>query len=209
MESESLFTSSKWDILKCLEKGKKSPLELANEAKTSVANVSQQLRLLELAGFVKSERIPNREKGLPRIVYSLAENFSYLVISSTDFVAKKFMKLQDYQKIILRIWFIENISLHYYCEKLFWSIEENLPKIDYLGIDFSDTNNISVHILTGNAEMKKTLKDLSIEGPAGVKHFLFTYLKDTDTDVHRLSSGIYTLYDSKSIIRERGVAEKE
>jgi predicted transcriptional regulator len=201
MESESLFTSSKWDILKCLEKGKKSPLELANEAKTSVANVSQQLRLLELAGFVKSERVPNREKGLPRILYYLAENFSYLVISSTDFVAKKFMKLQDYQKTILRIWFIENTSLQYYCEKLFWNIEKNLSKIDYIGIDFSDTNNLSVYLLTDNAELKKTLKDLSIEGPHGTKHFVFTYAKDSD--IFGLSSKIYTLYDPKSLIRER------
>ena len=125
MEHETLFTSSKWDILKSLEKGSRSPIDLANETKTSVANVSQQLRLLELAGFVKSERISNRDKGLPRILYSLSDNFSYFVVSAPGFVEKKFLKMQDYQKVTMKIWFVPDSSIHYYLEKFFWSIENN------------------------------------------------------------------------------------
>ncbi len=135
MEQETLFTSSKWDILKCLEERKKSPIDLAKETNTSVANISQQLRLLELAGFVKSERISNRDKGLPRILYSIADNNSYVVAATPGFVDKKFLKLQDYQKCVLRIWFLDNLTLQRYVERFFWSIEKHLEDIDVIALD--------------------------------------------------------------------------
>jgi len=180
MEQETLFTSSKWDILKCLESGKKSPLDLAKESKTSVANISQQLRLLELAGFVKSERISNREKGLPRILYSLAGNYSYLVISAPDFVEKKFMKLETYQKLILKIWFLEDKSMQYYIEKFFWSIEKFLDKIDFLAFDLSDNRKIGVIVSSQNSEVKKSLKDVSIDGIFGTRQFIINFVKEQD-----------------------------
>ena len=89
MEQETLFTASKWDILKILSSGSKSPLQLAKLSNTSVANISQQLRLLEMAGLVQSKRISNRDKGQPRLLYSLAGNHSFLIASTQDFVDKK------------------------------------------------------------------------------------------------------------------------
>lgn len=181
MEQETLFTSSKWDILKCLETGKKSPFELAKEANTSVANISQQLRLLELAGFVKSERISNREKGLPRILYSLSENYGYLVISSSNFVNKKFAKFQDYQKTILKIWFIENTSLHYYVEKYYWTfLDRHLDKIDLIALDFSDAKSLKVIVVSENSEVKKQLKNTTIDGSSGIKNFDVLFMKESE-----------------------------
>src|SRR3989339_422447 len=176
MEQETLFTSSKWDILKCLESGKKSPIELAKESNTTVANISQQLRLLELAGFVKSGRIPNREKGMPRIVYSLADNYSYLISSCPGFVGKKFMKLEDYQKITLKIWFIEDKSLQYYIEKFYWSIEHIVNEISYLALDINDTKEIKVYCIS-SADPKK-FKDYSIDGKYGIKNFKISIAKN-------------------------------
>ncbi len=193
MEQETLFTSSKWDILKCLATGKKSPLELAKESNTSVANISQQLRLLELAGFVKSERIANRDKGLPRILYSLAENYSYLVVSTPGFVEKKFLKLKEYQKIIMRIWFIENAALQPYVERFFWGIEKYLEKISFFAIDDSDTKTVKVAVISDNAEVKKTVKDTLIDGALGQKQFLVTFIKEQDIKKHL--SAYHILHD--------------
>lgn len=183
MEQETLFTSSKWDILKCLEKGDKSPLDLAKETNTSIANISQQLRLLELAGFVKSQRVPNREKGLPRINYSLTQNFSYFVISSPKFVEKKFLKVQDYQKSIMKIWFIENQTLHYYLEKFFWTLD--LSKINFLSVDYTDSKNIVAYIISEDASLKK-LKDLTIDGEYGTKNFKIVHIKTPEEDKNAL-----------------------
>ena len=55
MEIESLFSSTRWEILELLSKEKLSPIELSLKINTTSANISQQLRLLELAGLVKSE----------------------------------------------------------------------------------------------------------------------------------------------------------
>jgi predicted transcriptional regulator len=198
MEQETLFTSSKWDILKCLELSSKSPLDLAKETNTSVANISQQLRLLELAGLVKSERISNRDKGLPRILYSVADNNSYIVASAPGFVEKKFLKLQDYQKCTLKIWFLDNITLQRYVERFFWTIEKNLEKIDVIAMDSKDFSNVKVNIVTSNSDLKK-LKDLTIEGQNGPVKFSITFVKDSDA--RSLLSTQYIIHDPKNLVR--------
>ncbi len=197
MEQETLFTSSKWDILKSLETGKKSPLDLAKETNTSIANISQQLRLLELAGFVKSERISNRDKGLPRILYSITDNYSYIVASMPGFVDKKFLKLQDYQRCSLKIWFMDNQNIQRYVERFFWSIEKYLDKIDVITVDAKDFSNVKVGILTSNADVKK-LKDLSVEGQYGVVKFSLNFVKDQD--IKKLSSQ-YIIHDPKNLVK--------
>lgn len=196
MEQETLFTSSKWDILKCLETGKKSPLDLAKETNTSIANISQQLRLLELAGFVKSERISNRDKGLPRILYSVSDNQAYIVASTPGFVDKKFLKLQEYQKCVLKIWFLDNPVLQRYLERFFWTIEKNLEKIDFIAFDAKDFGNVKVYISTNNADLKK-LKDVAIDGSSGTVKFSITFIKDQD--LKKSLPNCYAIYDPKNI----------
>jgi len=198
MEQETLFTSSKWDILKCLEAGKKSPIDLAKETNTSVANISQQLRLLELAGFVKSERISNRDKGLPRILYSIADNNSYIVASTPGFVDKKFLKLQDYQKCCLKIWFLDNVVLQRYMERFFWTIEKYLDKIDVIAFDSKDFGSVKVCILTSSADLKK-LKDVSIDGQSGPVKFSISFIKDQD--LKKSVQNHYVIHDPKNLVK--------
>lgn len=138
MEHETLFTASKWDILKQLEVHERSPIELARVCNTSVANVSQQLRLLEMAGLVTSRRISNRDRDKPRILYSIAGDLSYVIATSDKFVDKKVLRLSEHNKIIMRIWFIEDAGVRYALEKTFWTLEPHLSEIDrlfYAGIE--------------------------------------------------------------------------
>ena len=65
MELEGLFSGTKWDILRLIAKEPRNPLELARVLGTSIANISQQLRLLEAAGLVRKEKVSNRERGKP------------------------------------------------------------------------------------------------------------------------------------------------
>jgi hypothetical protein len=188
MEQETLYTSSKWDILKALELSSKSPIDLAKEANTSLANVSQQLRLLELAGIVKSERIPNRDKGQPRILYSLSGNNSYLLITSPEFVNKKSMLLQQHQIELMKIWFCEDVSLHYYMEKCYWNNEEKFFGLKILAFDYTDSQNIKIPVNEDFAE-KKSQKETKIMGPQGEKKFTTTAVK-----------GLANLKDGKYII---------
>jgi len=146
MDHETLFTASKWDILKHLEKVPRSPLELSKLCGTSIANVSQQLRLLELAGIVTSDRISNRDKGKPRVLYRLAGQFSYLIATSGDFVDKKILPLSEINKIIMRVWFFERTHLQYTIEKAFWRIEEHIGSISYLSVDTTRESPITIYV---------------------------------------------------------------
>ncbi|MBR9692794.1 ArsR family transcriptional regulator [Candidatus Woesearchaeota archaeon] len=198
MEQETLFTASKWQILQLLAERSLSPIELAAESSTSVANVSQQLRLLEMAGLVKSERIPNRDRGQPRILYSLAGNHSFLISTSNDFVQKKLFKLSNYNKVILRIWFYEKPELHYYLEKAFWNIEEHLPKIDAIALDESK-QEVSMVLFTRDDKLAP--KAITIKGPDGTTRKVNFTTVHPDTPGKAIAKApLFQIYDPGSII---------
>jgi len=203
MDQETLFTASKWDILKLLSEQPLSPIEIAAKSNTSVANVSQQLRLLEMAGLVRSERISNRDKGLPRILYSLAGNHSYLIATTNDFVDKKMLKLSAYNRIILRIWFYERHDLHYFLEKAFWSMEPMLDKIDALALDQSVDAQLAFVVFTRDGQLKDRLKPFAIKGPEGQTKqatFIFTH-PDKEKQERK---ALYMLYDPANVLSRQG-----
>ncbi len=134
MDFETLFTATKWELLEQLAQQPLSPLQLAERTSTTLANVSQQLRLLEMAGLVKSERVQNRDKGQPRVLYSLSGDHGYLIAATNEFVEKRLLTLDARRKAILKIWFHEDENLRYLLEKTFWRIEQHLPQIRALGI---------------------------------------------------------------------------
>lgn len=129
MELELMFSEQKWNILKCLSEGKFSPIQLAEKLNTTMANISQQLRLLEATNLVKKEKIKNRDKGKPRTLFSLNYDTAYLIPTMHNFANKKLLRVKDHHRIVLKIWFLENLELHPYIEKLYWRIEPYLNQI--------------------------------------------------------------------------------
>jgi predicted transcriptional regulator len=208
MEQETLFTASKWDILKILSSGSKSPIQLAKMSNTSVANISQQLRLLEMAGLVQSKRISNRDKGQPRLLYSLVGNHSFLIASTQDFVEKKLLKLSEYNKVILKIWFLDNPKLHYYLEKAFWHIEESLGENDALLFETDNSEDISLIIISDNHELKRALKKTSIKSPDGVSKTVVFNVKPK-SESKKLTPAWYVLYDPSNLLSPTKPEERE
>ncbi|MFC1648278.1 winged helix-turn-helix domain-containing protein [Nanoarchaeota archaeon] len=200
MEQETLFTASKWDILTELQKQAKSPIELARILNTSVANISQQLRLLEMAGLVQSKRISNREKGLPRVLYSLAGNHSYLIATAKEFVDKKFHLLTERNKVVLRIWFLDQPSIHYFLEKAFWSIDDHFANISAVFFD-QNQKDLSLVVVTDKASLKSKIKDMKIANPDGlIKHVKFKVLDDKEFK-SVAKKELYVLYDPDRIYK--------
>jgi predicted transcriptional regulator len=198
MDQETLFTGSKWDILKILAHTPKSPLELAKTAKTSIANVSQQLRLLEMAGIVKSIRVPNRDKGQPRIVYSLVKDTALFIATGNKFAEKKMVDLDSYKAVILRIWSLPETHLHYYLEKAFWMLEPDLEKISAIMFDAEKT---TLYICTSDANLKKKYTSITLkkkgEGEMNIKCSFVT--KD---DMHGLGhKQVHVLYDPEFLFK--------
>ena len=166
MDQETLFTGSKWDILKLLGQKKMSPLELANKSGTSMANISQQLRFLEMAGIVSSQRISNRDKGKPRILYSLSGNNSFLISVAPGFVNKGLQSLNEREKAILKIWFYNNPEYKYYVERAFLSLDKHMQEIDAVGLDESGSG-ITLTVVTSNG--LKLSPQMEITDPQGQK----------------------------------------
>lgn len=148
MDIGEVFNNSKWEIIKDLSEKKFSPMQLAQKYNTTIGNVGHQLRLLEAYGLVKKERICNRNKGKPRTLFSLANNYAYLVSASKGFAEKKLLKLSSYHNTILKMWFIEDSRLHYHMEKFYWKIEDYIDKINGMAVRISSEDVIQMVILT-------------------------------------------------------------
>jgi len=134
METESLFSSTRWEILRALSSSKMSPMELADLLKTTPANISQQLRLLELAGLVKSEKTSNIDKGKPRILYSIAGDSAYIILASPFFTDKKLIALTSFQKFMLRTLFLDDAEIQKQLIQIYYRIMDGMPHVRIIGI---------------------------------------------------------------------------
>jgi predicted transcriptional regulator len=160
LEIESLFSGTRWEILKAISERKLSPIELADKMKTTSANISQQLRLLELGGLVKSERTSNIDKGKPRIVYSLAGDTSFLIISSPNFTEKKMLPLTAYHKFMMKAWFLENIEHHSLLSEIYFKIKDQLTNIKLIAAQ-STSKELIIYLVTEGQKTQDTLKKLT------------------------------------------------
>jgi predicted transcriptional regulator len=140
LELEPVLTATRWNILKILADKPASPLQISKELKTTIANVSQQLRLLDAYGLVKKERVQGSDKRKPRKLYSIAQDSAYYVTIAEKFAEKHRIKLSKHKNTILKIWSTEKEDWHYYLEKFYWKIESRLNKIRKIGVDVSQPN---------------------------------------------------------------------
>lgn len=198
MEQETLYTSAKWDVLRAMASASKSPIELADASNTSISNISQSLRFLELAGIVKSERISNRDKGLPRVTYSLAGDKAYLIITSRNFVEKKQIILSDHKKMILKAWLYENESLSDALEKAVGQIEEYMEKLDGVFVDKASGPDINILLVPKEKSFKPEIKPLSLIG-GGIQRKVKFSVADKQT-ISKSSGQYYALHDHLQII---------
>ena len=104
MDAELLFTGTKWNIIECLARKDASPIEIAKSLQTTVANVSMQLRMLDIGGVVTKRRLPNSKAGKPRTLYSLKKDILYIMVASSEFQFRKPFEMNGEKEIILRIW---------------------------------------------------------------------------------------------------------
>ena len=111
MDLETLFTNSKWGILEKIAQKPMSPLQLSTTLNTSPANVSQQIKLLEMAGLLDKERVSTRETGKPRTLFSLKDDFSYLISVSKEGAQKGLIPTDAKKRLILRSWMANDPDL--------------------------------------------------------------------------------------------------
>ncbi len=145
LEIESLFSSTRWEILRELSKRKLSPMELASVLNTTSANISQQLRLLELGGLVESEKTSNVDKGKPRVIYSLAGENAYLIYTGKNFAEKKLMSLNNYHRFMMKSWFLENPDHQRLIPSVYEALQPHMKKVE--AIAASSGANLNIYIV--------------------------------------------------------------
>jgi DNA-binding transcriptional regulator GbsR (MarR family) len=201
MEIESLFTGTKWTILTYLSQSSYSPLELAEKLNTTIANISQQLRLLEAYGIVKSVKVPNVEKGKPRIQYSLSNDLAYLIFTFNKATDKKLIKPTPQVKLILKIIFYEDEKKQELLFDLFSHLKSHLASIKLLALNQASKDFEVIVVCKNYSEIESKLKDLKKED---VKFKFYTY---EQFEKLKLSSDlIYSLHDPDGLIAQK---EKE
>lgn len=195
MEQETLYAAAKWDMLKALESSSKSPLELAERSSTSVSNVSQSLRFLELAGIVQSERISNRDKGQPRVSYSIKGNSAYLIVTAKNFVEKKQVALDDYKKAVLRIWFYKDESIQPFLEKALHNIK--LAEVKGVFFDTSSLSELKIVIIPDKGN-KKEFKDFtaSVQGASRKIKFVIS----DEAAIQKSRDKYYAIYNPLQLV---------
>ncbi len=157
MELDSFLASPRWDILQIISEHPYSPIEIAEKTKTTVSFVSQQLKLLEAAGLVKKEKTGAFEKGKPRTLFSISQDYLYLIILTNGFAKKKLIELSDYRKTLLKIWLIENKNLHGALEEFIEKIKKVFSEIDALLLDFSK-DPPKIILFSENKKLKPSLE---------------------------------------------------
>jgi predicted transcriptional regulator len=144
LEIESLFSSTRWEILRELSQRKLSPMELASALNTTSANISQQLRLLELGGLVKSEKTSNVDKGKPRVIYSLEGENAYLIYTGKNFAEKKLISLSLYHKFMMKSWFLENPEHQRLMPTVYEALLPYMSKIEAVAASSGTSLNIYI-----------------------------------------------------------------
>lgn len=142
MEFDDFLGAPKWQLLELIATSPTSPVKISEEIGTSVAYVSQQLKLLEAAGIIKKERTRAVGKGKPRLLYSISKDIIHITALINKAPTKKKITPTTLQKITLRIWILENKELSYLTEKLLWKLEPFLEKIENIFIDIKESKVI-------------------------------------------------------------------
>jgi predicted transcriptional regulator len=185
MDFDIFLTSPRWDILKIISEKPSSPVEIAEKLNTTVSYVSQQLKLLDAANLLKKEKTGEVLKGKPRTLFSLANEFFYLTILTKNISEKRLVPVNDHHKAILNIWLLKDTSLHYYFEKFYWRLEDELDILNGLFIEnsgnkpriiiVSDSKNIKTKVESIYKTLNKEIDYLIIQKDK-IKNFTIDFL---------------------------------
>jgi DNA-binding transcriptional regulator GbsR (MarR family) len=208
MELDSFLASPRWEILKIISERPSSPIEIAEKTKTTVSFISQQLKLLEAAQIVSKEKTGAFEKGQPRNLFSISKDVFYSIVLTNGFGDKKLLSLNKYQSCILKIWFLENKSLHSFLEDFLFKIKNNFEEIEAIFLDASKITP-SIIIFLEDKKTQQIIDTFSKKSEERIKIQFFSLL---DLDKVNISA-FFSVYQSpiflKKNIEMKGGGKKE
>jgi|SRR3989338_2113005 len=147
------ITKTRWRIITLLSESDKTPTELARELKMSMPAVHTHLAYLESNSLIHKNSI-KKGKTRPFLEYSLGDGFVYFIQATPKEARQRFLEVDDYLKLHLRIWSIPQKEFHPAIEKFWQDIENHID----------DTEAIAVYgsVALGNAKKDSDIDILII-----------------------------------------------
>ena len=172
------FAGSKWLILKELSEKPASPKQLSEKLDTTIANMSQQLKLLEAYGYVKKNRIDKGKGGrkgrISRIVYSIEKNQVILTSIQPNFVMKKELRTTAENQYIVNLLLIDPKECTPFLLKFPLNHEKLFNLIDALFFLRLEKEDIHLLVITENlTEFRNEKSKLEIEYAGKKKNLRF------------------------------------
>jgi DNA-binding HxlR family transcriptional regulator len=152
MDYDQLFSNARWEIIRAISHGKSSATELAKATKSSLPNISQQLKLLEAYDLVEYIKDQKKGAGKPRQIYQLKRELCYLTYARHGMAEKRLFNPDAYHIMLLNILYLPNLQDHPFIIKHF-STNEEVPQHCAVAWLKSNDNEIEVLQITDNIEL--------------------------------------------------------
>lgn len=143
MDQDTLLNKARWEIVKAISAGRASATELAETTKSSLPNVSQQMKLLEAYDLVEYVR-DQKTGGKPRQIYQLKKEFCHVTFARHGFAEKRFFNPDPYHTMLLNVLFVPSMQDHAYLHKFLALHEDLLAKA---AIAFVKSNETEIDLL--------------------------------------------------------------
>lgn len=144
MQQDQLLTNIRWEIIKSISSGKASATELAKNTKSTLPNVSQQLKLLEAYEFVEYIKDQKRAQGKPRQIYALKKEICHITYARHGLAEKRLFNPDVFHTMLLNILFIPNLQDHSYIIKHLCCNDELVTKC---AVAYLKSTDAELHIL--------------------------------------------------------------
>ena len=157
MDPCSLFLESKWRIIKEIARKNQSPAEIAQKLNTSIANINQQIKLLEAYGFLKKEKqVISKKPGKPKTVYSIAKDIAYVLGINNELAEKKQVKINLDTQFMINLLLLDLKDEVYFLGKFYFNYEKIFRDAELVAFYKSDENNIELFIISEKLEDLRT-----------------------------------------------------
>lgn len=192
MEFDSFLSLPRWKILQVIATKPSSPMEISQKVNTSMAYVSQQLKLLDAAGLVEKEKTGSFEKGQPRTLFMLSKEIAHISLLTQGFSEKKLLELTDHHKAILKIWLFTDTSLHVEIERFYYELEKRLDLIDFVFMDYSKI--VPVFLIVSDS--KKARSEIESYYKKSDRNFKFNFISEKEI---KNKEELVTLYSKNKL----------
>jgi hypothetical protein len=106
--------------------------------------------------------VGNRDRGKPRSLFSLSNDYAYLISVTNDFTSKKLLPLTDYHKTILKIWSIQNNTIHPHIAELYRAVLPSISEFDCVFLTETE-DDVKMDFVYSSREAAKLVAHLQSE----------------------------------------------